>query len=174
MGKGDKKTRRGKLFSGSYGNTRPRKRAGVGVAPSKTLKSHRTAAEKTTQKAVTKKETPAAAGQTATEKTVTSPPKPAAEKEKAAKTNSTADQKKAAVKKPSTDNTTVEKKDVKKAAATEKSAGSEEKKAEKTTARIVHAHVPQPSHKIFSNVLRKLRTHDNDHPPPTKSCSKIP
>ena len=26
MGKGDKKTRRGKLFMGSYGNTRPKKR----------------------------------------------------------------------------------------------------------------------------------------------------
>lgn len=25
MGKGDKKTRRGKLFMGSYGNTRPKK-----------------------------------------------------------------------------------------------------------------------------------------------------
>lgn len=27
MGKGDKKTRRGKLFLGSYGNTRPKKSA---------------------------------------------------------------------------------------------------------------------------------------------------
>lgn len=27
MGKGDKKTRRGKLFIGSYGNTRPKKNA---------------------------------------------------------------------------------------------------------------------------------------------------
>jgi 30S ribosomal protein S31 len=27
MGKGDKKTRRGKLFMGSYGNTRPKKKS---------------------------------------------------------------------------------------------------------------------------------------------------
>jgi len=27
MGKGDKKTRRGKIFMGSYGNTRPKKSA---------------------------------------------------------------------------------------------------------------------------------------------------
>lgn len=27
MGKGDKKTRRGKIFMGSYGNTRPKKEA---------------------------------------------------------------------------------------------------------------------------------------------------
>lgn len=32
MGKGDKKTKRGKLFSGSYGITRPRKGKKVTVA----------------------------------------------------------------------------------------------------------------------------------------------
>jgi 30S ribosomal protein S31 len=34
MGKGDKKTRRGKLFSGTYGKTRPRKAAKRGPVAS--------------------------------------------------------------------------------------------------------------------------------------------
>ena len=33
MGKGDKKTRRGKLFMGSYGNTRPKKSGAKYVKP---------------------------------------------------------------------------------------------------------------------------------------------
>lgn len=38
MGKGDKKTRRGKLFNGSYGVRRPRKKAG-GAAPAARTKT---------------------------------------------------------------------------------------------------------------------------------------
>ncbi len=32
MGRGDKKTRRGKIYAGSYGNPRPRKKAAAGPA----------------------------------------------------------------------------------------------------------------------------------------------
>ena len=35
MGKGDAKTRRGKLFRGSYGVRRPRKKASVQLTPQK-------------------------------------------------------------------------------------------------------------------------------------------
>jgi 30S ribosomal protein S31 len=35
MGKGDKRTRRGKIFAGSYGKTRPKKKASGGAAVSK-------------------------------------------------------------------------------------------------------------------------------------------
>ena len=38
MGKGDKKTKRGKLFSGSYGITRPRKKSKTNVAPPTPIK----------------------------------------------------------------------------------------------------------------------------------------
>lgn len=33
MGKGDKKSRRGKIFRGSYGNVRPQGSAATGAAP---------------------------------------------------------------------------------------------------------------------------------------------
>ncbi len=38
MGKGDKKTRRGKFFNGSFGKTRPRKKVKTIVAPLKEKK----------------------------------------------------------------------------------------------------------------------------------------
>ena len=37
MGKGDKKSRKGKVISGSYGNTRPRKSSSVANIPVKVL-----------------------------------------------------------------------------------------------------------------------------------------
>lgn len=39
MGKGDKRSRRGKIFAGSYGKTRPRKKAAKNVEPAKEAKS---------------------------------------------------------------------------------------------------------------------------------------
>lgn len=36
MGKGDKKSRRGKIFRGSYGNARPQGSAATGAAPAAT------------------------------------------------------------------------------------------------------------------------------------------
>jgi 30S ribosomal protein S31 len=38
MGKGDKKTRRGKIFMGSYGNTRPKSAAAKFVKPEQVQK----------------------------------------------------------------------------------------------------------------------------------------
>lgn len=35
MGKGDRRTRRGKIFRGSFGKTRPKKKEKKAVAPSK-------------------------------------------------------------------------------------------------------------------------------------------
>jgi len=38
MGKGDKRTRRGKIFAGSFGKTRPKKKKAANVAPSESPK----------------------------------------------------------------------------------------------------------------------------------------
>jgi 30S ribosomal protein S31 len=46
MGKGDKKTRRGKLFMGSYGNTRPKKAAVSVEKPVEVVKKPKAKAKK--------------------------------------------------------------------------------------------------------------------------------
>ena len=54
MGKGDKRTKRGKLFSGSFGNSRPhklKKTAGAGA----TATAAKPKPKKTTKKKATKK-----------------------------------------------------------------------------------------------------------------------
>ena len=57
MGKGDKKSARGKRWRGSYGNTRPRKKDKVAVtaAAPKAEKKAKPAAKKATTKKVAKK-----------------------------------------------------------------------------------------------------------------------
>jgi 30S ribosomal protein S31 len=61
MGKGDKKSRRGKLFMGSYGITRPRKKKKtvkvekVEPAPAPVVKTKPAAKPKTTKKPQAKK-----------------------------------------------------------------------------------------------------------------------
>ncbi|MDX2443583.1 MAG: 30S ribosomal protein THX [Bacteroidales bacterium] len=87
MGKGDKKTKRGKLFSGSYGITRPRKKSKTNVAPPtpiKVVKSKKPVAAKVENEKVE-----------APKKTAESKPKPKA-KAKAKKTEKVT----AAVKEP--------------------------------------------------------------------------
>ena len=54
MGKGDKKTRKGKIFMGTYGNTRPRKSSVAIVIPKK--KKAATKTEKVKKKVTTKKQ----------------------------------------------------------------------------------------------------------------------
>ena len=46
MGKGDKKTRRGKLFMGSYGNTRPKKESTSVVEKPEVVKKPKAKAKK--------------------------------------------------------------------------------------------------------------------------------
>lgn len=41
MGKGDKKTRKGKMFAGSYGKTRPRKKVKTNAKPQTEQKSEK-------------------------------------------------------------------------------------------------------------------------------------
>ena len=53
MGKGDKKSRKGKIFMGTYGVTRPRKTAEVIVMPKK--KKAELKKEEVARKAATKK-----------------------------------------------------------------------------------------------------------------------
>jgi 30S ribosomal protein S31 len=55
MGKGDKKSRKGKIFMGTYGVTRPRKTAEVIVMPKK--KKVELKKEEVATKAATKKKT---------------------------------------------------------------------------------------------------------------------
>ena len=55
MGKGDKKSRKGKIFMGTYGVTRPRKTAEVIFIPKK--KKAELKKEEVATKAVTKKKT---------------------------------------------------------------------------------------------------------------------
>lgn len=58
MGKGDKKTRKGKIYAGSHGNTRPhspKSRAAVKTAPAKTTKP---ATKAPAKKAAVKKAVP--------------------------------------------------------------------------------------------------------------------
>ena len=50
MGKGDKKTAKGKRVIGSYGNVRKRKTSKVIVAPVKSEKSEKSSAKKATDK----------------------------------------------------------------------------------------------------------------------------
>lgn len=45
MGKGDKRSRRGKIFAGSYGKTRPKKKAVKSVEPAKESKTKKTKEE---------------------------------------------------------------------------------------------------------------------------------
>ena len=54
MGKGDKKTRKGKIFMGTYGNTRTRKSSEAIVIPKK--KKAATKTEKVKKKVTTKKQ----------------------------------------------------------------------------------------------------------------------
>jgi 30S ribosomal protein S31 len=70
MGKGDKKTRRGKLFSGSYGILRPRKR------------SRAFSVVNTTKKAVTEPEKPKAPPKPKDEPKPAPAPEPVAEEVK--------------------------------------------------------------------------------------------
>jgi len=55
MGRGDKKTRKGKIFMGTYGNTRPRKTGVVVVMPKN--KKADPKKEKVKKKVTTKKKT---------------------------------------------------------------------------------------------------------------------
>ena len=63
MGKGDKKSRKGKIFSGSYGNTRPKKKTGKRIMSNnhtipenkKVIKETDTKKKITTKKITTKK-----------------------------------------------------------------------------------------------------------------------
>jgi ribosomal small subunit protein bTHX len=65
MGKGDKKSRKGKIFMGTYGVTRPRKTAEVIVITKKNKAERK---EEVTTKAATKKKV-AAKNKTITKKT---------------------------------------------------------------------------------------------------------
>ena len=60
MGRGDKRTAKGKRFKGSYGNSRPHKLEVKAVAPKdKTAKPAKKAAVKEVEKEVTAKKAPA-------------------------------------------------------------------------------------------------------------------
>jgi 30S ribosomal protein S31 len=50
MGKGDKRTAKGKRFAGSYGKARPKKKAKVAKTTAKTAAPKATAAKTTTKK----------------------------------------------------------------------------------------------------------------------------
>ena len=50
MGRGDKKTKRGKIVNGSYGRLRPRKKAKKAIAEPKAKKATKAAPKKTTAK----------------------------------------------------------------------------------------------------------------------------
>jgi 30S ribosomal protein S31 len=56
MGKGDKKTAKGKIFMGSYGNTRPKKKS-TGFDASKTVEKKEEVKAKPVKKAAPKAET---------------------------------------------------------------------------------------------------------------------
>jgi 30S ribosomal protein S31 len=57
MGKGDKKTRKGKIYAGSHGNTRPHSPKSKAVVKT-TAKAARPAAKAPAKKAATKKAAP--------------------------------------------------------------------------------------------------------------------
>jgi len=82
MGKGDKKTKRGKIINGSYGNKRQRKSKVQYIAP-KVVKKEITEEVEEVKKAPVKK---AAAKKTTTTKKATAEKKPAAKKTTAKKT----------------------------------------------------------------------------------------
>lgn len=73
MGRGDKRTKKGKIFAGSYGNSRPRPNTPAFVADEKTAKKETAAKKKDTPK----KET------TATKKSTTTKKKSTAKKKDA-------------------------------------------------------------------------------------------
>jgi ribosomal small subunit protein bTHX len=117
MGKGDNKTRRGKLFSGSYGVLRPRKRSGSFSVVSTTKK---TVAKSEPPKAAIPKDPPQPKAEevkpVAEEAPVAEETKPAAEKATVAEEAKPA-AKKPAAKKPAAKATTAKKPAAKKPAA---------------------------------------------------------
>ncbi len=58
MGKGDKKTRKGKIYAGSHGNTRPHSAKSKAVVKGTTAKAAKPAAKAPAKKVVAKKAAP--------------------------------------------------------------------------------------------------------------------
>ena len=55
MGRGDKKSKRGKIFMGTYGNSRPRKLPNNIISEKEKAEAKKETAKKTTTKKTTKK-----------------------------------------------------------------------------------------------------------------------